>query len=54
MNDTRLAMVGDVMLGRGVNEILHHASVNYPWGKLHGQFTNIDKAKLQQLVKQAQ
>ena len=34
MEDTRLAMVGDVMLGRGVNEILHHASVNYPWGNL--------------------
>lgn len=32
MNDLRLVFAGDVMLGRGVNEMLPHTAVRYPWG----------------------
>ncbi len=32
MDETRLLLVGDVMLGRGVNAVLRHARAEYPWG----------------------
>jgi len=32
MKETHLLLVGDVMLGRMVNEALRRASPNYPWG----------------------
>jgi poly-gamma-glutamate capsule biosynthesis protein CapA/YwtB (metallophosphatase superfamily) len=28
----KIALVGDVMLGRGVNDVLRHAPPDYPWG----------------------
>jgi poly-gamma-glutamate capsule biosynthesis protein CapA/YwtB (metallophosphatase superfamily) len=31
-NGLKLALAGDVMLGRGVNELLKRAPADYPWG----------------------
>jgi poly-gamma-glutamate capsule biosynthesis protein CapA/YwtB (metallophosphatase superfamily) len=30
--EMKIALVGDVMLGRGVNDVLQHAPPHYPWG----------------------
>jgi poly-gamma-glutamate capsule biosynthesis protein CapA/YwtB (metallophosphatase superfamily) len=37
-----LLLVGDVMLGRGVNEVLRRADAAYPWGDTQGFFRAAD------------
>lgn len=38
----RLLFVGDVMLGRLVNEVLRHAPADYPWGDTRAIFVSAD------------
>lgn len=38
MNEMRLLLVEDVMLGRGVNAVLRYTRVDYPWGDTLGLF----------------
>lgn len=42
MDDLKLLFVGDVMLGRGVNEILEHTAPHYPWGNTLEVFGRAD------------
>ncbi len=42
MNELRLLLVGDVMLGRGVNAVLRHTRIAYPWGDTLALFEEAD------------
>ncbi len=42
MGELRLLFVGDVMLGRGVNEVLRATSPEYPWGDTLPRFRSVD------------
>ncbi len=42
MKETRLLLVGDVMLGRMVNEVLDRAAPDYPWGDTRDLFLAAD------------
>lgn len=42
MNRLKLLLVGDVMLGRMVNQMLKRASASYPWGDTKPLFEAAD------------
>lgn len=42
VNEMRILLVGDVMLGRGVNEVLRYATPEYPWGDTLPRFDEAD------------